>query len=261
MSWWIYPAHFVAHLQPSLDAGTADSYYPVSNIRTTDFNVRAKISTGVSGIQLTWDRGNTAVGTGTRQAIDTILILNNNMAGSTWTLRASDDSTFSTFDALVTGSTNIQRDIFVRFTASTRRYVRWFYSNTTGGPYSFGLISVGPSYQMATAGPQIGNETLVAENVGKDGRIRWTRSFRTLTRANAELVEQLAAKYYIYDSGNVLIDGFGGAGGIRPIALIDDGPNPDVIHYGPATVTVQPWQPNYSEIFVTMNEWREGLNL
>jgi len=260
MAWWVYPAHFVAHVQPVLTTGTADSSYPLGLCRTLDIDKRAKLTPTGAGMEIRFDRGTTS-----GAALNTILIVNTTMSGGTWSVQSDNDSAFGSPTALVTASANIQRDIFVRFaSASSERYFRFTWTQTTGA-YYFGLISLGISYQVASAGPQIQTESNAAEMItspyGRPGMQRWSRSFRNITRANAETILDYSRRYYIYDSVSAVLDGYGGAGGLNPMAIIDDSTSPDVVYYGRARIEERPWAANFSELFVTQDRWSPGMSV
>lgn len=254
MSWWFYPAHYVAHIQPSLAQGTADANYPLSNVRTLDINTRAKLTNhAVNGLEIRWDRG-----TGTPALIDSILILNTTLSGSNWTVQADNDPAFSSPTTLINASTNIQRDIWQRFdgaVTNNERYVRFKHA-AGGGTFSYGLISLGRSFQL-TLGPQIASEQFAAIPIGK----AWSREFYAVVRATVETMTDLASWKNIYDGGGTMLDAFGGGGGKYPVAVIDDSPNPDVVHWGLANVSGKPKANNFSALNVDMFQViRPGMN-
>ena len=258
MSWWFFPAHYVAHVQPSLAQGTADGNYPLSICRTLDINLRAKLTPhATNGLEIRWDRG---AGTN-RAAIDSILILNNTMSGSNWSVDGDDDAGFTSPTALISASTNIQRDIWQRFdgaVSNAERYVRFRWAQTAPGPYNFGLISLGKSYQL-TLGPQISSENFAAIPGPTES---WSREFYAVVRATVQTMVDLASRDYVYDGGGTVQDAFGGGGGLRPVAVVDDSTNPDTVYYGLARVSGKPRANNYSALNVDFFKLlRPGLHL
>lgn len=259
MAWHVMFAHHIAHLQPTLTAGTEVSGYPYGNVRTLPINQRGRITPHASnGIKLDWNRG------GTGAAVNCILILSHNMSGSTWTLTSDDNSGFSSATTLVAAVAPTSGDIYKRFDSgatSTEQYLRFYYAQTAGAYYEYGLITIGVAFQaVGPKGPFLGSEASQATPGSGpqygEGFDKQQKSF-LFTRANADTLLQYASQLYVPNSTNTIIDAFGGAGGDNPVVIIDD--TTPTIYYGPARISRQSYSAYYTQINVDMDVIKRGI--
>lgn len=253
MSWHIHLAHHIAHLSPTItNSWDAQDGYPIENINTLDASDAYRTDgSGASGnMVIEFDRGHTN-GAG----ITSALILNNNMTGPghAWTIEAADNSGFSTnLTTLVNSDTTKTQDIWFPLSSNTQRYVRLEWERTSGNGFQIGCFSLGVSYQVAGQGPLIATERLGHSIL---------RTFRKVTRANAELIMDEYSRRYIPSSvgSSGAIDGIGGWGGQNFTALIDDSTSPDTVWFGRSRLSVRGFAANYSEVVVDMDLDRQGV--
>jgi len=247
VSWHIYPAHYVAHLTPTFQNGWLEADgYPHENVRTLDVTQPWASVSGTSGnLSIEFDRGHTN-GVGLTAA----LLLQNDFTAPgppAWSIDAADNAAFSTnLTSLVSSDTTKTQNIFFSFASNTQRYIRlgWASSNATGKQIS--CLTFGKTYQLASQGPLIATERLGD---------RIIRTFKAVTRANAELIMEDCTRRYIPTpgaGGSNAIDGIGGWGGQNPIALVDDSTTPATIYWGTAKVSTKPYAAYYSEVIVDM---------
>lgn len=268
MGWKIFVAHHVAHIQPTLQRGTAQTGYPIGTIRTLDRDTRARIQATTSpGIRIDFDRGADGL-----DPVDSVLILSHDLDDSTntWGLSADDDVAFGSFTTLIAAHEppDDDADIFRAFDAdvtNTDRYLRFEYFGTNSVTYEIGVLSIGRTYDLAVTGPQIGTERGQAVlNVQspnpRDGVERIARSFRAVNRADAEAILSAVAQFYLIAGG--IVNGFGGGAGRNAIALVDTGQTPTKVYWGAASaIQTVPWGANATEVFVTLDQVRAGALL
>ena len=250
MSWHIYPAHYVSHLNPTLQNGWGEGDgYPVENVNSLDDTHPYITAAGASGnYRIDFDRGHT-----NGAAINGALILRNNMTGPghAWTIEAADNSGFSTnLTTLVNSDTTKTQNIFFSFSANTQRYVGFEWERASGVGFKVGHFGVGKTYEL-------GGPLIATERLGN----RIIRTFKKVTRANAELLMEDYTRRYIPNviDGSGAIDGIGGWGGRNPIALIDDSTSPDTVHWGHARVSAKGYAAYYSEVIVDMTPIYQGV--
>ena len=250
MSWYVMPASYTAHIQPTLTNGTETTGYPVGNARTFPVNQKAKVTAGGSGTDIDFDRFGT-----NGQALNAIVIVGNNISTSTFSVSSDTVSNFASPTTLVAANSDYASDIFRVFAVTTTEQYLRYHHGATSGTYQFGFLSFGNAYTMT--GPLIqgrGSDALPG-NVE-----RRTFKWRKITTTNAEAIVADAAKNYIWDSTNALLDGIGGGGGANPIAVIDDGgaAGSETVYYGRGRVSQRHWAANYAEVTVDMTLIRVG---
>ena len=256
MAWKMFVSHHVAHLQPTVTTSTSVTGYPASNVRTTDPNTRWRTSPNVGVIVLDWDRGHTD-----GSAVGAALVLGSN-AASDWEVRHG--VSFPAGGSLGTNTDQVRNSYLELSSTSSLQHLRVLW-DAAADPCEIGLVSIGVIYSVADTGPQIRTQrgqaipsTDTSPLHPFQGTQRVTRSFRKVTRANADSILEACSNYYIENTAGDEIDGFGGGGGQVPIALIDTGTSPATIYYGRSRVSVAPWAANYSEVFVDMEQINIG---
>ena len=251
MSWHIHAGHFIAHLNPLLTNSWASlDGYPVQNINNLEATDPFMTDgSGAGGnMVIEFDRAATNIAN-----LDSALILNNDMTGPghAWTIEAADNSGFSTnLTTLINSDATKTQNIWFPFAANKQRYIRLEWERASGDGFQIGCLSIGRAFQVAAQGPQIATERLGNRTI---------RTFKNITRANAETIMEDYTRRYIPNDSAAGLDGVGAWGGRYPIALIDDSTSPDTVHWGPARVSVRGFAANYSELIVDMAPVRQGV--
>lgn len=135
----ILVSHHVAHIEPTLDSGTATAGFPVGNCRTLD---PLHISRLGGTLRIDWDRG----GTG-RNNVNGLFIGGYTTQGSGPYLYADTAATFATpttlIDAASFAAVN-RHPVMYCFADNNERYLRLAWSGITDVP--FAVISIGRQY-------------------------------------------------------------------------------------------------------------------
>ncbi len=263
MAWKIFCAHHVAHLQPTITRGTPDTGFPKGNCRTLEIDSRAEFAGATTpALQIDFDRGHTD-----GENVNAILVLGNNLNGSSIDVFEADNSGFSSATTLLSAYTDVKRMMYADLAGSTGEQFLRFEYNGSVGTIQIGVLSIGKVYDLATTGPQLNTQRGTAvrrtptSGHPRDSAERFVRSFRVVDEADAKSILEASAKWYIMNAAETAIDGFGLAGGELPLALIDtvgDGGNPKV-YWGVGTVAISPWAAGLSEVFVDLEQIKEGV--
>jgi hypothetical protein len=261
-TWRLMLAHHVAHLNPTLTTGTAVAGYPVGSIRTLNPNERGRVAEATNRVDLDFNRGASAA----HNPVDCLF-----MAGvkyqPTAALQVLDstaaDFGAGTFTELVNDATNVL-DLYVptlrcftAFATSTLRYLRYSIIYAGSVTFEFGTVSFGKQYSLGTDLYAGASESADAPALatGSGGQII-TRSFDTVTDADAAAILAAWRADSILTTDNAAIDGWGQRAGQRYGVLAKFASSTDLVssacYYGNINLTVEPKYEGKSQVNVSV---------
>ena len=237
MSWKIMPVHRVAQLSPKeySGSGAVSTNYTRDSLSSLDPN---RIMRG-SNVDSYWDRG-----TGTKNAINALVLVNHNLATGTVTVYGSATTTVTTSKGSVTPSTNTA--IYTALTATADRYIR---ADVDVASADVGILSLGTTYDLGNPsyGASIGHAP--TDNPHHGGGRTLSLNFGKVTTTDCVIIARLLAVKY--DIEGTTYDGIGGAGGSNPVALIDGN---SAVYWGHVQFSYSDFAPLYSRVSISMQE-------
>ena len=259
-NWKLLTFHGISHIHPTLTTGSAVSGFPVTNIRTLNPDLRARATDASVGggnyvAYIDFDRATASALNG----VNCCYIAGVSVKGSGHTFSLYDGATSTPSNALVSPDTlDFYQGKWYTFDASTQRYLRVAFANTTGGiTYECGVVTVGFCHSIpgelfgSTIGP------------ASDPRAEYSRSFtfRRVSQSDGETFMRRFGREYILRTDYQEQDGYGLSGGIKPGVVgyfTDAAAETENVWYGPMSMTLTETDQVYSTLTLAVDHLQVG---
>lgn len=259
MSWYLVPYHIIAHLQPTVNAGTITAGWPVGNI--CGFNPTKHTKWTTAGLDLIWDRG-----AANQKSFNAFLLTHHNQSGGTHRVYADSSATPTTALYTAQNITSNKPLLYVWDTANASRYVRAVLSATTG---EVGFLSLCRAYDVGdpirgsvsySGGGGGGQEFSGSGDMDVPGLLIGGGSvsarFQYVARSTGTAIRDELGQAHAELATGFAQYAVSAAGGGAPMALWDA--TDERLWYGFGTVQVTEAGVNTVHIAVSIQDWPYG---